>query len=266
MKQKSEQAASNARVAVIFFAFLILIVGISLIFKIIIVIRNSQFDDARRFTLSITNGRNLEIMSLSPSSKNITVFKFSDSISSSQAGRLLEIPIDGFIVSNSIDLNQKINPLFMNLLFNCNKIKTNFTVIDLLRLAVFTKTISEGAISTVVVRDTSGLVADNVVGNLVNDDLIEKNNQTIQIINGTDVAGLGSRLAKLITNMGGNVILVTSKESLIKKSAITYLGEKTYTVERLRKVLDYETTKEPGNSMADITIIIGEDKVNSLPF
>jgi hypothetical protein len=118
----------------------------------------------------------------------------------------------------------------------------------------------------VTVGDQGGLVQDNIVGNSVNDDLIEKDNQTVQIINRTNVSGLGGRLAKMITNMGGNVILVMSEDNSIKKSAITYIDKETYTVKNLQKILGYEAVREPSNAMSDITIIIGEDKINSLPF
>ena len=266
MKQKREQSVSNAKIAIVFFAFIIFIVGISLIFKLIIIISNGQFDSSRRFTLSITNNKNIEIMSLSPSLNNITIFKFNDTLSSSQAGRLLEIPIDGNIESKSINLNQSANSLFMNAVINYNKLKTKLTIVDILKLLILTKTIPESAVDTVTVGDQGGLVKDNIVGNSVNDDLIEKDNQTVQIINRTNVSGLGGRLAKMIANMGGNVILVMSEDNSIKKSAITYLDKETHTVDRLQKILGYEVIREPSNAMADITIIIGEDKVNSLPF
>jgi hypothetical protein len=266
MKQKREQYKSNAKVAVVFFAFLIFIVGISLIFKLIILIRNGQFDNSRRFTLSITNGKNIEIMSLSPSLRNIAIFKFNYTLSSSQAGRLLEIPIDGIVDSKFINLNQEPNPLFMNVILNYNKLKTSLTIIDILRLLILAKTVPESAVDVVGVDDQNGLVPDNIVGNSVNDDFVEKDNQTIQIINRTNISGLGSRLAKMITNMGGNVMLVMSEDNSIKKSAITYIDKKTYTVDRLQKILGFEVVREPSNAMSDITIIIGEDKVNSLPF
>lgn len=265
-KKEREQAISNAKIAIIFFAFLIFIVAISLIIKVIIVVKQGQFDASRRFTLSITNGRNIEVMSLSPSSKNITVFKLNDSVKPADTGRLLEIPIDGFVALDSLDLNQKISPLFMKAIYNYNKIKTNLTIIDLFKLAMLAKTIPEGSINVRIVKDASRLELDKVVGRLAIDDLLEKEQQTIQIINGTDVVGLGNRLAKFITNMGGDVIIVATSDSSIKTSAISYIDKKTYTVERLQKVLGYEAIRKADNAISDITIIIGEDKLNNLPF
>jgi len=264
--KKKEKAFSNTKIAIVFFAFLTFIVGISLIFKVIAIIRASQFDDSKRFTLSITNGKNIEIMSLSPSSKTIAIFKLNDNTKPAEAGRLLGIPIDGFIAQDSLNLNQKVNPLFMNAIFNYNSLKTNLTIIDLLKLAIFTGIVPESSINIKKVKDTSGLGLDKVVGRLVIDTSIEKDHQTIQIINAAGVSGLGNRLARLITNMGGDVIIVATENSLKKKSEISYIDKKTYTVERLHKVLGYETVKKTDDVISDITIVIGEDKVSSNPF
>ena len=265
MKQK-KSAQSNTKIAIVFFAFLAFIVGISIIFKLITVVRAGQFDSSKRFTLTITNGKNIEVISLSPDSKEISVFKLNDSVKFAEVGRFLEIPIDGFIVQNSLDLNQKVDSLFVKTILNYNKLKTNLTIIDLLKLTMLARTIPESSVNVKMVGDVNGLELDKVVGRLASDTSIEKDHQTIRIINGTEVIGLGNRLARLITNMGGDVIIVATSDSLIKKSSILYIDKKTYTVERLQKVLGYEVAKEENNAISDITIVIGEDKLNSLPF
>lgn len=265
MKEK-EAAFSNTKIAIVFFVFLAFVVGISLIFKVITIIKASQFDDSKRFTLTITNGRNIEVMSLNPGSKDIAVFELNDNVKSTEAGRLLEIPIDGFISYSSLNLDQKVNSLFMNAVFKYNKLKTNLTIIDLLKLAMLARAVPESSVNIKIVRDTSGSELDKIVGRLVNDTFIEKDKQTIRIVNATDINGLGNRLARFITNMGGNVIIVATEDSPRKKSSISYFDKKTYTVERLQKVLGYEVVKEQNNAISDIIIVIGEDKVNSSPF
>lgn len=263
MKKQEESALSNTRIAIVFFIFLILVVGLSLTFKAISIMRAGQFDDSKRFTLVITNDKNTEVISLSPDSKNIAIFKFNGIVDPIQAGRHLEIPIDAFIIY-PMDLNQKPNSLFVKAIFSYNNLKTNLTIIDLLKLALFVRTIPENSISTKIVGDINNL--ESIVGRLATDNLIEKDRQTIQIINGTDTIGLGNRLARLITNMGGDVIIVTTSDNPRKKSMISYIDKKTYTVGRLQKVLGFDAIKEADNAISDITIVIGEDKVDSLPF
>ncbi|KKQ32541.1 MAG: hypothetical protein US48_C0022G0001, partial [Candidatus Levybacteria bacterium GW2011_GWA2_37_36] len=159
MKQK-KSAQSNTKIAIVFFAFLAFIVGISIIFKLITVVRAGQFDSSKRFTLTITNGKNIEAISLSPDSKEISVFKLNDSVKFAEVGRFLEIPIDGFIVQNSLDLNQKVDSLFVKTILNYNKLKTNLTIIDLLKLTMLARTIPESSVNVKMVGDVNGLELD----------------------------------------------------------------------------------------------------------
>jgi hypothetical protein len=263
--KKKETMLSNTKIAIVFFAFLAFVVAISFIFKFIIVLKNGKFDGSRSFIFSVSNGKNIETISLSPRLRNITVFKFEDNVGTSEAGRLLEIPIDGTIASGSLDLNQKIKSISLKTIINYNNLKTNLTFLDLLRIALFVESIPENSIDTKIVK-TGGLGQDKALENLINDPFIEKDHQTIQIVNGTSVSGLGNRLAKLITNIGGNVILVMTDNNPRKRSVITYINKKTYTVERLQRILEYEVVKDLDNAMSDVTIIIGEDRISSNPF
>ncbi len=267
MKQKKEQVISNTKIAIVFFIILLFFVSLSLVFKVVLVVRAGQFDDSKRFNLTVSDNKNLEVMSLSGSARTIAVFKLNRNIGSYEAGQLLKVPIDGFIAQNSLDLNQRADFLFLKAIFNYNSLKTNLTIIDLVKLLVFSKTVTPGLVNT---KNISGDLIpselDKIVGQLVSDELIEKDNQTIQIINGTDIGGLGNRLARLVTNMGGDVIIVATSDSPKKKSLISYIDKKTYTVERLQKILGYPAVRQANNAISDITIIIGEDKVNNLPF
>lgn len=267
MKKTKESQQKNTKIAIIFFIFLALIVAVSLVFKLILVVRDGKFDDSKRFTVSISNNKNLEVISLSPSVKSIAVFKLDKEIKPQTAGKFLEVPIDGFILEDSLDLNQKINSLFFTAVLNYNSLQTNMTIIDLLKLLFFTKDIGETkTITKNIAIDLNPADMDKIVGQLVSDELIEKDNQTIQIINGTSIGGLGNRLARLVTNMGGDVIIVATSDSPKKKSVISYIDKKTYTVERLSKVLKYEVAKSAEFVISDITIIIGEDRVRDLVF
>jgi len=266
MKKKKESRLRNTKIAIIFFIFLAVIAGVSGVFKIVAVVRAGQYDDSKRFTLSISSNKNLEVISFSPRTKSIAVFKLDKNVVPGRAGQFLEIPIDGRITTNSLDLNQKINSLFFRAVLNYKSLQTNLTIIDLLKLLFFTSSVPESAVS--VKNISQGLTTEDMdkIVRLVNDELIEKDNQTIQIINGTNIGGLGNRLARFITNMGGDVIIVATSDSPKMKSTIFYIGKKTYTVERLSKVMGYEAIKSAEFAISDITIIIGEDKVSSSPF
>lgn len=267
MKQKKEQAISNTKIAIVFFAFLAFIIATSLIFKTVLVIKAGQFDESKRFTLSVSNNKRTEVVSFSPSAKSIAVFKLPKSIQQDAAGRLLEVPIDGFITLNSLDLDQKVSLLFLSSILKYNSLKTNLTAIDLLKLFAFARTVSDSSVNIKSIsQDLNSAEVDKIVGRLAHDELIEKDNETIQIINGTDIGGFGNRLARFITNMGGNVIIVATSDRTQKKSTISYIDKKTYTVEKLSKILGYDVIRISDNAISDITITIGEDKASFSPF
>lgn len=264
--KKKQIAVSNTKIAIIFFVLLAVFVVVSLIFKLVLLVGQGQFDSSKRFTLSITNGKDIKIVSLSPATKSISVLKLKNRIRFSDAGRFLKIPIDGFATSNSLDVNQEINSLFLKTILGYKNLSTNLTVIDFVRIYLSARAISSNAVSEKIIDRPEGTELDKIVTRLVSDDLIEKEKQTIQIINGTNVAGLGNRLARLITNMGGDVIIVATSDTPRKKSTISFSDKKTYTVDKLKKILGYEIIQSTESAVSDITIFIGEDRVNSSPF
>jgi hypothetical protein len=263
--KKKEIAVSNSKIAIVFFVFLVFVVGVSLIFKFINLLGNGKFDDSRSFAMGMTNGKDVQVTALSHDLKSIVIFKLAG-VKPEEAAQLLEVPIDGFVSSNSLDLNQEVSSILLKSIFNYNKLKTNMTIIDLARIAIFVKTIPAASIDEIKIKDVGKLALDKIVNHYIGDASIEKDSQTIQIINATQVSGLGNRLARLITNMGGNVIIVATENDTVKRSVISYIDKKSYTVKRLQKVLGYDVIKGTGNAMSDITITIGEDKVNSNPF
>ncbi|MBI4089754.1 MAG: LytR C-terminal domain-containing protein [Candidatus Levybacteria bacterium] len=263
MTKKKKVKYSNTKIAIVFFVLLAVIIGISLLFKLVLIVRQGQFDASKRFTLSVSNNKNLEVISLSPSTKSIVVFKLNKNIALFKAAQFLEIPIDGRIIANSLDLNQKISLLFLRAILNYKDMQTNLTIIDLLKLLFFARSVPESDVNIKnIPQDLSGENIDKIVRRMISDEFIEKDNQTIQIINGTKVQGLGNRLARLVTNMGGDVIIVATSNSPKNKSSISYIDKKSYTIERLSKVLGMEAIKSAEFAIADITIIIGEDKAN----
>lgn len=266
MTKQKKSALSNTKIAIVFFVFLVFVIGLSLGLKIIGIISQGQFDSSKRFNLVISNSKNTKMISFS-GSKNIAILKLDKNIEPLQAGRFLQVPVDGFINYKNLDLNQKVSSMFFKSMLNYKDLKTNLTSIDLLKLFTFAAGVKESSITVKTISSgAEGIEIDKIVNRLAADELIEKDNQTIQIINGTDIAGLGNRLARLITNMGGDVIIVATSDAPHKRSSISYIDKKTYTVEKLSKVLGYDTIMANDNAISDITIIIGEDKAVSSPF
>lgn len=206
-------------------------------------------------------------MSFSSISKSLSVLSLEEKIDPKDAQRFFEIPIDGFINSNFLEEDERADSFFLKSILNYGKLKTNLTILDMVKLFVFTKTIPSSNINIKNIEKNLGTEdTDIIVSKLFRDELIEKDNKTIQIINGTEITGLGNRLARLITNMSGKVIIVTTSDTPNKRSSILYFDKKTFTTEKLEKILGFETIQVGNKNIADITIIIGEDKIGSILF
>jgi len=77
---------------------------------------------------------------------------------------------------------------------------------------------------------------------------------------------LGTRVATLITNIGGSVVLISTSGQTAQKSNITYYGNKSYTVKKISSYLGIPALQTSVKGVADVIITIGKDKVEDSNF
>ncbi|MEK7534583.1 MAG: LytR C-terminal domain-containing protein [Patescibacteria group bacterium] len=266
-KKKLDGGLNNTKIAIKFFAFVFIVILISLIFKGVLIVSKSRFDTKTRFTISVTNGKDLEIISFSPKSQSISVLKIEGDTKSLNINRFLEIPIDGEAKSSLTIKDFKVSDLMLKFILNYKSIRTNLTIVDILRLYLFSKTLPINYIYDKKISTSENVSSlDKIIPPLFSDEIIEKENVSIKIVNGINVTGLGNRLGRLITNMGGNVVIIASSDSNENISTISYFGKKTYTVEKISKILGFKLNKLDKKAIADIVIVIGKDSLAKLNF
>ena len=108
---------------------------------------------------------------------------------------------------------------------------------------------------------------DELVKKYFADSRIKKEGIKIEILNATDYPGLANQLARLVTNMGGEVISVANSsinppaDGLT--SSIQYQEKelkKNYTLQKLERILGVKAEiGEMAESRADLVILVGED-------
>lgn len=257
MRSKKKNKSKNANLALYFILLIISIFLISVIFKVFDTLGKSKFDGKNRFTVAVLNNNYSDFISVSPIDGTITKLRIKDPLNTSDILNL-SIPTDSIITSQS-DLDVKIKSFFLELMFKKNKVKTDLTIIDLLRLSIF----SNGVNKEKTIEKTLSVKNDRDLelfsSTLFTDTAISKEKKNIQITNATNVSGLGNKLAKHITNMGGIVVLVntSSKEQKISKILFT---DESYTVDKLSKRLNIPKEKNKDVSISDIVIIVGENR------
>ena len=101
---------------------------------------------------------------------------------------------------------------------------------------------------------------DKKVSGMFADGVISSENVSIQVVNASGSVGLGNRLTRVLTNLGCNVVSVTSARSVERVSQIAFFGNQSYTLQKLRKWLGYPVSDLREKTIADIVITVGRDE------
>jgi hypothetical protein len=266
MKRKKSKRG-NLRLAIAFVLCIFALIFLSLSYKAFLVLKNSKYDEQDRFTIGVYGKGTPEVLSFSPQTHTVVILK-TDGFTNQNLGQALEVPVDAVIVNPSLSINKKnLTQSLLNILLNFKANKTTLNTFDSIKLLSFSATTPPSSIyeSNVSLQSDRALIEQRI-SRLFNYQTIIFEKSTIEIQNGTDISGLGSRLATFISNMGGDVILVSTSDKQISESKIYYNRDKNYTVSKLGDALGFGTVKATTNSIADIKIIIGEDSLGNLRF
>lgn len=273
-KKRKHPTNDSLRFAGFFIIFVLFLILGSIFIKGLSLYQKSKFDGAHRFTVLVKLQKEEKIVSFSPDNNSISILKILQEEETQILNRL-SIPIDEKILlkeanSNhnlSITLdNKNIKSGLLTMIFSYNAFDTNMTVIDLIRLWFFTLSVPSHAVTVKELSLKSldlnkQFIIDSIAAQFFIDYAVSKERQSIQIINGTDIAGLGNKLAKVISNMGGNVVSVATSNSILSTSAIAYSGgDKTYTLKKLSSLFNLKIEQANDLSVSDIVITLGKDK------
>lgn len=206
------------------------------------------------------------------------------------------LPIDGYLnfsssnsQKESLELVTELrkNPFFIITILSA--VKTDLSPFELLRLQMglskvrFDKVrhikldsvvldeemLADG--SQVLVADPVKL--DSILSELV-DPSIQSEHLSIAVFNSTDSPGLAQKAARLITNIGGDVIITANAQNNFKQTRV--YGKESKTLERMKQIFEnacQNRTKSPNcdkidpnleelvSSRAKINIFLGEDYI-----
>jgi len=263
---RKKRTGETLRLGILFFILVGILVLMSLSFKLATVVKNSNFDGENRFTLLVSK-KDPKIISFSPKDKTVFILTLKEP-QDGNLGRLFAIPVDSSVSLpdsefEKPDLTSDIFSLFLNL----RDKDTNLTSIDVLRLFLFARSVNQDSISEEALDSYSLTDIQAVTLNNFIDPKITEEKLQIEVVNASETPGLANRLANYITNMGGNVILISTADEILENSEIRYFGNRTYTVSKLKRLLGFKDVKEDKkNSISDVIITIGQDRIGKLPF
>lgn len=208
----------------------------------------------------------------------------------SSVSAFLGLPLDGYLEfggeikdKDPVKLLESLKSSPQSYFQTLANIRTDLTPIEMIRLSFslpkvrFDKLksfdlISSGSLEDVRLKDgTEVFVADPVKVDSISQKLAEESivseRVSVAIFNATSYPGIGQRAARMVTNMGGNVISVKNSPREVKSSQVW--GKDSYTKKRLSKIFILDCNNNPKcdtigssevkDSRADINIILGED-------
>jgi hypothetical protein len=256
----------NLRLAGLFIVVVLGLIFVSALFKFFLIVKTSRFDGSHNFIVSFVGKDREAVVSFSPQNRSLSILDIDSVYKHQDLTKTFEIPIDGTIVSQNPN-SSNISSMLLKSAFSFGQSLKKLTILDVLRLFLFSKTIPQ---NNIYERQLSAGLNDAQKSTVINlsltDASIYQENQTIQVINASNVQGLGSRLATLIANIGGNVILVSTSDETLQNSKILYYGDKTYTVKKISSYLGIPAESSAQRGVGDVIITIGKDKANSSSF
>lgn len=152
--------------------------------------------------------------------------------------------------------------------FGGEEAKTNLTVLDKVRLwwqirnVRFDKVTFYDLEESGVTQTPSLGRIDTLLGPFLADEKIQEESLKIAVLNSTGESGLGNRIGRLITNLGGEVITLGNIEgkfpTCLIKAQKEDLSKKT--VQKLKKIYSCNVEgSEVLENRADLVFIVGED-------
>jgi LytR cell envelope-related transcriptional attenuator len=269
MKNAASYTSKSLRTFYLYIVIVIVVILVALVVKGFYVIQQSKFDPAHHFTLAITEKNNVkEIISFHPQIPAVSELVIQNkNIIYNQLAKNYGIITDGYIqVDPTSNSSTDISSLLWYSIIHSANEQCNLTIFDKVRLLLLVKNITTNnkMVEDITLSQSFATPETNItLINALTDQEIATENVSIQIINATNVSGLGQRLGRVLTNLGANVIDISNAQKYQKKTTITYFGNESYTLDRIQKLLDAPINKTDKQPIADIIVTIGKDKTNT---
>lgn len=260
--RRKKSSSGNLKFASLFTVLVIGLVLLSLLLRIFIIVGKSKFDGENSIIVLAKSPFSKEAINFSPKNSSISILNFKND--PSDIRKIYEVPIDGEFISKEEINSRNISSILFSQILNFGN-QNNLNFMDFLRLSLFTNTVKSSIIDEEEITNSSDLSSvAKLTSSLFIDPQIVSEKLNIEIINSTNMTGLGNRVANMISNLGGNVILVTTGNSE-DSSRIEYASS-SYTSKRLAKLLNFKEVKTNKKGIPDITVIIGNDSLNILKY
>ncbi len=247
---KSKEKKQNTGLGVVFIFLVACIMLIAFLTKAFQIYKNSSFDGVNNYNIANLSSRGWKVISISPQNSMLTIIKISTK--DEAKFKQLEIPVDLYS-----RLDEEIDKYDAKALLRSILAETSANPFDIFKINLFLKTTTLKSTESIEADIEDSKSLKMISENLSNPSFLREK-LTIEVINATGEAGVGSLVTRLIANMGGNVILVSSANNNQKTSEIQTQEENSQTVKKISRILNVRVTKMTP-PLSDVKIIVGED-------
>lgn len=272
MRNKRVNTSKNSlRLLIIFLLGVFFLITISVTYRFIKLTQESTFDGDYLFTLAFVQGKDLDIVGVNAQEKKLSHLQVRGIKDISEAKQQLGIFIDGQInLSQAFQGAEKVDSYLSDALLKKRTVSSStLTFYDLIRLLLVVKGIPKTNISQKALHFTQDEEKiDSVTRSLFVDPRIVEDDVTIEIRNGTAIPGVGKRLERAITTLGGTVISVSNADEVVTTSKIEFKEEKNNknTLKRLQRLLSVPAVPLSSPALSDIIITVGKDRVKDINY
>jgi hypothetical protein len=272
MKKKAVQTNhdKSLKTFYLYATAVIVVILVSLVIRGIVLYQQNLFNPSRHFTLAVTQkGSVKEIISFNPQIPAVSLLKITDKqVPYASLAEEYGIPSDGYVeLDDSSAVTTDTTALTWYAFLHSATLHTNLTFFDTARLFMLSKNVATNNESTtdIALKNQSTQTNTQIMQALTDPD-ISSESISIQIINASNISGMGQRLGKILTNMGANVVDVSSSQTVQKETAMAYFGDTSFTLDHLKKLLQVTPKKLTTQPIANIVITIGTDQAKTTTF
>lgn len=265
MRQKKHASTTNSlRTLILFCGIVFLLIAGSLALKLFTLIKDSRFDGNHEFIIGFEYQKDLDVVAFRPEQKSMSHLQVRGIHDLSETEKTLGVFLDSKVtLKEPFAGADHVSSYLSDAMVKHRVARSQLSTYDLFRLSLYAKRTPESQIQTEEISlplDPSQI--DQFAQELFTDQAFSDENKSVQVVNGTGVPGLGTRLGRELTNRGVNVIAITNADTPTESSQISYYGDKTYTVERLGKMLSAPLVPMEKQALSDIIITVGADKLS----
>jgi hypothetical protein len=260
---------ANLKYIKIFLLVVFIAAVVSLSYKIFLTVKNSAFRYST-FNLLLLSNKEDYIIRINKDQKKLLIVKFprNDELQNAKRGLarslIAGIPVDGVGVyknaGSDVNLNKFMSGgIFLSDFLGSGGVKfTNVNKIDLIKIFLTTKGISKNdreEESTDSLEEAKKVLTSKKG---FSDQDIFNEKKSVQIINSTEVNGLGGELAAVLEDLGYNVVSIDSGND--STSAIYSSDGTSAPIKRLKILLGIPVINSgAGTPIADIKIVVGKN-------